>query len=388
MKHSVHLVSNDIKLFNIFIESDLFSNVTIGNSFDTPSGDPLDIVVISDRIINVNSLIEFYDTGKLKANKIVYLTSNIYNAMQLNNLRIILQAKNIVCIPPKLTESQILERLCQLLNIDTNTNKNVVAFFGADSKVGCTITALSVAESLADNTECSVCFLNLQGNISYGYINESIDGKGMDSIKSKIFSSVLSGPELKSSMTERDKLYILPGINTLTDFRYYHPKHAEFLINLASELFDIVIVDAGSNPSSGLYIGSLNCTANRYMVATQQESCRKAFLAVNEQLLKVLSIDTESFILVINRYNGLLEYMQTYKLAQTNFGMSNVVILPNVNGVYWQTEIDCKSLRHYNDLEYNKRLHELNKIIAGQLGVEYKDLYEIKRKSRRFFRLK
>ena len=373
MKTYVHLICNDIKLFNTFAESELFGKVTIGAQIEDTNKEPFDCVVISDRILRFNELVEVIEQGRLKANKIFYLTSNTYNSTQLNNLKIRLQSMGVFCFPPKLTLHQILEKFCQEVNIDTKSNKNVVAFFGADSKVGCTITALAVAESLAEHTSCSVGFLNLQGHISFNYLSESIDGFGMDSIKSKIFSSVLSMQELRSSMIERGNLFILPGVQTITDLRYYQPKHVEFLVNLASELFDIVIVDAGSNPNSGFYIGALNCTSNRYMIATQQESCYKAFDQVNEQILKTLSIDTETFILVINRYSGILDNAHTYKLAQANFGMTNAVVLPNVNGVFWQTEIDHKTIRNYNDTEYNNRLTELNRIIAGQLSVEYKD---------------
>lgn len=389
MKTNVHLICNDIKLFNAFIESELFSKVTIGAQIEKTYKDPLDCVLISDRILKFNDLIDNIDHGLLSsANKIFFLTSNDYSATQLNNLKIRLQSKGVICIPPKLTETQILERFCQEVNIDTKSNKNVVSFFGADSKVGCTITALAVAESLALNTSCSVGFLNLQGHISYNYLDENLDGLGLDSIKSKIFSSVLSMQELRASMVERGNLFILPGIRTLTDLRYYQPKHVEFLVNLASELFDIVIVDAGSNPNSGLYIGALNSTSNRYMVATQQESCHKAFELINEQVLKTLSIDTESFILIINRYSGILDNAHTYKLALANYGMTNAVILPNVNGVFWQTEIDFKTIRNYNDSEYNYRLNDLNKIIAGQLAVEYKDLKAKKEKGSFFKRRK
>ncbi len=382
MKLNVHLICNDISLFNTFVESNLFGKVTIGTQLDFSNIETCDCVLVSDRVIGFDVLLDMIDKKQLLANKIFYLISSNYNVTQLNNLRIRLESMGVFCLPPKLTLNQILERFCQEINLDTKSNKNVVAFFGADSKVGCTITALGVAESFAENTSCTIGFLNLQGHISYNYISENTDGYGLDNIKTKIFSSVLSEHELRSAMLCRDNLYILPGVRTLTDFRYYNTRHVEFLVDLASRMFDIVIVDAGSNPNSGLFIGALNSTSNRYMVATQQESCYKSFEVLNEQLLKVLGIDTESFILVINRYNGIFDNSLTYKLAKSNFGMTNAVILPNVNGVFWQTEVDHKTLRHYNNAEYNDMLNKLNKIIAGQLSVEYKDTLSSQKKKR------
>jgi Flp pilus assembly CpaE family ATPase len=268
-----------------------------------------------------------------------------------------------------LTDQQIIDRVCQKLGIDRITRSNAITFFGADSKVGTTITAQAAAEALAEETVLKIGFLNLSGQPSFNYIPGNIEGYGMDQIKTKIFNFVLSEDELKSAMVQKGNLYILPSVKILADLRYYKPKHVEYLINLATGIFDIVIADAGYYPNSGLFIGALNSTKYRYMVATQQEACKSAFETTRDQIFNALDIDTNSIMLIINRYSDLMP--NTYKLADEVYKMVHAVSLPNVQDAFWQTEEQRKTLRGM-DPTYDMQLSELIKIIASQLGFEYK----------------
>ncbi len=180
----------------------------------------------------------------------------------------LLKSHGISILPPKLTESQLLLRFCEIINLQERKTNNVVVLFGADSKVGTTLTALSIAENMAEQSEGNIAFLNMSGHLSYTYV-ENCEGKGMDSIRSKVFNKILSKDELREAMVrsrEHKNLYILPPCKTLMDFKYYKTDHIEYVINMASKIFDAVIVDAGWYPHNELYFGALNSTPNRYMV--------------------------------------------------------------------------------------------------------------------------
>lgn len=366
MKINVQLICNDIDLYNTFVSSSLFNNVGIGGglNFDIR----YENLVISDRIIRYNDLLNFLNENKLKADKVFYLLSYTQNESQINSVTYVLKAKNICVIPPRLTDQQILDRVCKELSIDKNSISNVVTFFGADSKVGTTITAQAVAEILAENTSLKVGFLNLSGQPSFNYF-PGAEGFGLDIIKTKIFNSVLSVDELKSSMVQINNLFILPSVRTLTDLRLYQPKHIEYLINLATGIFDVVIVDAGYYPNSGLYIGSINASRVRYMVATQQEACRAAFDIIREQLFKVQQIDIESVMLIVNRCTDDIDLPNPYKLADDVYKMVLSAYLPNVQGAFWKTESERRTLRGFTPV-YDAELNALVNVIAGQLNIE------------------
>ncbi len=381
MKPSIQLICNDIELYNTFNHCGLFSKVNIGGEFDINY--PYDNLLVSDRIVGFNDLLNSLNEGKLKAKKVFYLLSYSQNESQLNSIKFVLKAKSVYVVPPKLTDLQILDRVCQELSIDKSSNNNVIVFFGADSKVGTTITAQGVAESLADNTVLKVGFLNLSGQPSFNYV-PGAEGFGLDIIRTKIFNYVLSADELRSAMIPKGNLYILPSVKVLTDLRFYKPKHVEYLINLATSIFDIVIVDAGYYPNSGLYIGAINSTKTRYMVATQQDACRAAFDLTREQLFKVLEIDASAIMLVVNRYSDEIDLPNTYKLADEVYKMIHAAFLPNVPGAFYKTEREHKTLRGY-DTYYDSQLHELVKIIAAQLNIEYAPQTVSKKKRFLFF---
>jgi hypothetical protein len=163
----------------------MFDEVNIASSIDEKT-EYINLIV-SDRLCGINELIQYVESG-LKAKKIVYLlSSNKGSQSGYNALTALLKSHNISVLPPKLTDSQILTRFCDLINLQERKINNVVVLFGADSKVGTTLTALSLAENLAVQSEGSIAFLNMSGHISYSYIDIK-DGKGLDSIRSKVFN--------------------------------------------------------------------------------------------------------------------------------------------------------------------------------------------------------
>ena len=333
MKMNVTLICNDIQLYNSFSASELFNSVKIGSELDLDT--KYDCLIISDRILGYDDL-----TNKLPhidAENIFYLLSDSRSESRINSIKYVLMSKNIFVVPPRLTDRQIIDRVCQKLDIDRLMTNNAITFFGADSKVGTTMTAQAAAEVLAAETVLKIGFLNLSGQPSFNYIPGNIEGFGMDQIKTKIFNFVLSEEELKSAMVQKGKLHILPSVKILSDLRYYKPRHVEYLINLATGIFDIVIADAGSYPNSGLFIGALNATKFRYMVTTQQESCKSAFEMTRDQVLNVLDIDTSEIMLIINRYSELMP--NNYKLADEFYKMVHAVSLlnfPMSSPVFWR----------------------------------------------------
>lgn len=365
MKVDVTMICNDIQLYNSLNASELFGSVKVGIDLDLNGR--YDCLIISDRIIGYNDL--SYSLKNISANNIFYLLSDSQSDSQISSIKYVLSSRNIFVLPPRLTDQQLMDKVCEKLNIDRGRNSNTIAFFGADSKVGTTITAQAAAECLAEETDLKIGFLNLSGQPSFNYIPGNIESYGIDQIKTKIFNFVLSDEELKSAMVQKENLYILPSAKNLTDLRYYRPKHVEYLIDLATGIFDIVITDAGYYPNSGLFIGALNATKYRYMVTTQRESCKTCFEITRDQIFNPLDIDTDSIMLIFNRYSELMP--STYKLADEFYKMVHAVTLPNIPDTFWQAEEQRKTLRGM-DAAYDLQLSELLKIFASQLGFEYR----------------
>jgi|GEM_PF-963405 len=374
---SVTLITNDIDLYNTFLSNKLFDEVNIASSIDERS--EYDNLIVSDRLYGINQLIEIVGNG-LKAQKIVYLlSSNMSSQSGYNSLAALLKSHNISVFPPKLTDTQILMKFCEMINLQERKINNVAVLFGADSKVGTTITALALAENLAEQSEGTIAVLNLSGHVSFTYVDFN-GSKGLDSIRSKVFNKILSQEELKEAMVQSKEfknLYILPPCRTLIDFKYYRIDHIEYLINMASAMFDVVIVDAGWYPHNNLYFGALNSTPNRYMVTTQEDASADAHFIIRQQVLDEYGITVkrneinpkvdhpENIMLIVNKYNG--------EVSTTNFVKSYDMIfagaLPLIPISTYELQAKKKTLRGSSKY-YDKQLDKLTNLVA--LLMEYK----------------
>lgn len=375
--NSVTLITNDIEFYNTFLNCKLFDEVNIASAIDEKS--EYNNLIVSDRLYGINQLIEIVDNG-LKANEIVYLlSSNMSSQSGYNSLAALLKSHNINVLPPKLTDTQILLKFCDLVNLQERKINNVAVLFGADSKVGTTITALSLAENLAAQSEGNVAVLNLSGHVSFAYVDFN-EGKGLDSIRTKVFNKILSQDELRDSMVQSKdfkNLYILPPCRTLIDFKYYGTEHVEFLINMASAMFDVVIVDAGWYPHNNLYFGALNSTPNRYLVTTQEDASTDTHFYIRNQVLDEYGITVkrneintkldqpENIMLIVNKYNSDVSTTNFVK----SYGMIFASSLPLIPVSSYEVQSKKKTLRGFSKY-YDKQLDKLTNLVA--LLMEYK----------------
>lgn len=355
---------NDATLINKFKGIEYFNKFKISN--DLKNFKDIDILIISDTLVDVNKLLGAREKELKHINYVFYMVSNENYKHNLND---IFSANNINMIPPKLTTSQILEKVCQLTIDEMNSEKNIITFFGADAKVGTTQIALSVAERIAEKTDLKVFLASLNGKINDDYIDITSDFN-LDTIKVKLASKILNVSELINVCIKKGNLFILKGANSILEVRHYTPEYIEYLLQLVSSEFDVIIIDAGSNIELGMTIGSLNSTNYRYLVTTQQESAFKNYKRLDQQVLsKYLKI--EDFLMIVNKYVDEPMLYTPYQLGQM-YDNTLVSTLPYLSWG-WQSEKDKKSLLNYNDTEFIKGIDKIVKLIAKQLHFKYQE---------------
>lgn len=365
--YSVKVISNELTLYSIFASTDIFSNVTTDTVIN--SVNDTDIIIVSDKCYSLNQFLEVFDMYLKKTKYVFYIISDSGTVNELSNISI-LKAKDIHVIPDTYTPNQIFSKVCSMFTDTSISQKNIVTFFGADSKVGTTITAQAIAETLAAGVYGNIflCFLN--GSPSIDYYNTDKHVYGLDSLKVKIMNEVLTGNELVDTCTNIGNLYILSGVDNIFDIRHYNPKHVEYLINLASKNFSAVIIDAGSRIDYLLSVGALNCTNLRYLVTTQQDNSRKNYLRISEQVFPKLDIDPKSFYLLVNKYINSSDLYTASQIAEL-YKSTLAGTLPYVD-YGWQAERDKKTLLHYDNKDYNDKINEIAKVIAAQLSLDFK----------------
>jgi MinD-like ATPase involved in chromosome partitioning or flagellar assembly len=370
---SIGIIGNDKELLQKINNIEFFNDNVI--DMDVENVKDKDILVISDKIFNPNELIQICEEDYILQKTIFYMNSEENSITE--NMESILCAKNIKIIPPKLTRNQIVERICTQAIEGVKTEKNIVTFFGADSKVGNTITTQAIAETLAEKTDAKIILLYLNGKPSIDYLNIKEYFQGLDTLKVKLLNKILSINELLDACIKKDNLYILPGANSIRDVRYYHPSNIENLIELASSHFDIVLIDAGSNIELGMTIASLNATKLKCLITTPQDSIRENFNRINEQILTKLNIS--DFMLIVNKYVDSDDMYSPSQLAEL-YNTTLLGYLPLLN-LGWQCERDRKTLIYYEDKEYNNEIDKICKLIANQLHRDYKGTGEAIKKT-------
>lgn len=366
---SVVFVSNDIELHTRLLNTGYFSNVKIESDLNNV-GSP-DILIVSDRIVFYNEFLELYEKKLSSISHVFYMLTD--NSAE-GRIITFLKAKGVCCIPPKLTKQQIIEKICFETGIDITGQKNIGLFLGADSKVGTTITTQAIAETIARYSKQTVGLLFLNGHYSTNYVTDSKSNPvlGLDIIKQKVMSKILSANELKDASISNDNLnnlFILPGVFSIRDIRFYHQDHIEYLIQVASQLFAAVIIDAGSVAYNGMAIGALNTTKNRYLITTQQETARSNYETTCKQVFSELNIDPNDFFLIANKYVNHPELYTAAQLANSyNANLLSSITMVD-NGL--QAEKDHKTLINYDNQEYISQISELSRLISRQLGISY-----------------
>lgn len=365
----IYIASNDIELKRYFEKIDSFNEVVMLHEM-TESAKEFDIVLISDKIMNINEV--SMKKVLFKSQKVYYMVSNASNKQMLNNIYSVCKTNNITVIPPKLTVSQIAEKILGDLFPNSFENGNVITLIGADSKVGTTMIAQSVSEDIAKNTNAKVLLINLNNKDRRSYLKSKSPEFGIDTLKVKLFNKILTKEELLECCIREDNLLILPGIESILDIREYHPEDIEILINLGLQVANLIIIDAGSVDSMDLSgclgITALNVAKYKYLVTTQQKSSYDTFMKVKDEILTHLQINQEDFFAIVNKYfksSGLLSADEVAK----NLNMILAGYVNHLEFAGWESEIEEKTLM--SESSYRTSIEQVSQLISNQLDLRY-----------------
>lgn len=361
---NLSFICNDSDLIKKFSAVEEFNivnnNVTLGAELSAQESG--DILIVSDLSVGLNRFISCVTDIKSKYDKIFYMVSN--KNMNFNTKNILTQ-HGIIMVPPKNTVQKIFEFVCSEVLDNFHNENNIVVFFGADTKVGTTMLSQSVAEIIAANSDKKVFLGFMDGFPGTDYFKGGFPGC-IDEIKLRLLNRVLDISEILSECKDvGDNLFVLEGIRNFLYRCEYEIEDAEYLFNILSENFDIVILEAGCEIDLALSFWSLNATNNRYLVVTPQQKTFTKFRAIYAILEK---LNVSSFSLVMNKY--LPEFGKSYEIAD-RYGFPLSGELPFLdNG--WQAEIENSTLYSFGDKKYCAKMDTFAAIVAHSVGIEIK----------------
>lgn len=375
------LVSSDNELYRGFVNSSFFNAVTMldEESVDITLIDD-EIIVISDSKIDINSL----STCKVGiSQKVFYLVSNKKDEEQVKSIKAVCQSYDIIAIPNKLVARQIIEFVEKTLFPEAYEKKKIAVFMGADSKVGTTMICQSVAEVIANNSSLKVGYFVLSDKKNDNYMQGA---NSLDLLKGKVTNDLLTKEDILDAMIKKDNIYLLAGISNLLEIRRYSLKHIEALLTMAADIFDVTIVDAGSNLDNPLTIAALKYTNNILMITSQAPASKNQF-DTNSSILNNLMLNKESFMLVVNKY---IDNKTVFSSANEIAGYYKMLLAGKVSAVgsgheNLLTEIEQKTFNHFEIDEYNEEIKIIARVLSNRLDIKV-DLEEQKEKKRIFAR--
>ncbi|QUI21259.1 hypothetical protein HZI73_02715 [Vallitalea pronyensis] len=357
--YQVYLISENENLKRQLQGVVYFDKVMMDRQFQQVQAD---ITIIDDQICSINDLLKIRETIE---------SSYIFYRVQKKNFKFstksVLDTNDIHMLQPYMTDENVVEYICSevIERYKYTVSKNIMTFFGSDTKVGTTQIAQSVAEKIVSKSHAKVCLLYLDGEAGTDYIQVNCR-HNIDTIKIKLVSGLATVEEIFDvSEKIKDNLYVIEGSTSILYRKEYQPEHIMHLLSVLSVACDLVIVDAGSYMDRAMPIAALTATHHRYLVTTQQAVSLRRYLS-KKPILERLSLD--DFQVIVNKHIADGSLMTTYDIAKT-YGHP---LLGKIEFSKYalQAENDKKALIHYKDRIFNKDMDTIVDTIMGQLNIK------------------
>jgi len=198
---------------------------------------------------------------------------------------------------------------------------NLCSFYGAEHKVGTTMTAQSIAEIISSNQpNLKILMIAMNGRESTEYIRET--PVSIDSMKFHIDNKMISGEDFLKTCTHKGNMYIMSGIANESEARYYHPDMSGYLLSEVAPEFDLIIADFGNDLDNGLAIGTMMVSEEVFLIVTQQESVLRRYEKIRN-VLEDLGIGISAYI--INKYYEQDPYGISYIANRLEIGKDEIL---------------------------------------------------------------
>lgn len=217
----------------------------------------------------------------------------------------------------------------------------IMSFFGADSKVGVTMTCQAMLDYLAQSQPgVKKILLHLNHKQSLDYIKTK--DSSIDDLKHLITANLLTEQDLlRNTIEVEENAYILGGCRSIVGAKSYHPQEIQRLIDFCEKNFDWILIDAGCSPENGLSLGALLYSEECYLITTQQVSAFHNYLRICD-ILDPLGVYFHG--LMLNKF--IPGFLPAENELSQRYNMEILSTLPYELQEEWQSELENESLYH------------------------------------------
>lgn len=332
-------------------------------------------IVISDQFLHYNELHALAHMGE--KNKF-YISSETLDSHLLKQIKTICESLNIKLLSQHLTVKQQVEIIKESVfpNLEQGPS-NVVAFFSPISNVGLTSTILSVANTIGKLTDAKIAVLGL--NAWDDGVDQFVhyQGKYLNEIKTQLTNRLLDHDSLLRLFHYEASapFYYLAGNQNTKMERLFTVEEIDYLVSLAKETFDLVLIDAGSHWDNASMLQSLYHADLKMVVINQQRKALKKFEQVQQHVLYPLGYFRSDFLLIMNDYvndPGL----PTEKDILTEINIPFLTSIPHLPLVGLYSEVNQKFLVNYDFKDYKQSVNHISRGIIGRTKVKVRDFLQ------------
>lgn len=332
-------------------------------------------VIISDQYLHYN---ELYLLGQQEDKLRFYITSETTDSPLLKQIRTICESLDIKLISQELLLKQQVELVKKSLfpNLEKG-HPNVVAFISPISNVGLTSTVLSVANTIGKLTDAKIAVLGLNAWDDGVDQLHHYEGKYLSDVKTQLTNRLLD-PESLIKLFHYEAsspFYYLAGNQNTKMERLFTVEEIDYLISLARETFDLVLIDAGSHWDNANMLQSLYHADLKMVVINQQRKALKKFEQVQQHVLYPLGYYRSDFLLIMNDYiNDPGLPTEKDILGEINIPFLTTIPHLPLAGLY--SEVNQKLLVSYDSKEYKQAVNHISRGIIGRTKIKVRDFLQ------------
>lgn len=316
---------------------------------------------------------------------VFYKPRSINSDIITRNITRLCAAYKVKVLNEYLTEEQAIDEvISQITNKQDYLSKRIVSFFGTHSGSGVSTTVLNLARSLSQKVEEKVLVLSLNSWDPADYFYH-YNGQYLNDLKVDLKMKNLTPARLSEAVAQYETFYHLAGNRDIKMQRFYQPYEIEHLIKLSQQLFDVILIDAGTHFDTAPTVQSYLSSKLRFLVTNQEEKgYRGYFPYVFQQLIEPSGGKSDDFMLVINKFQPANTLINE-KTLEEELNMTKVATLPDMGDLGSMAAYQKKLLYDLSDSLYRKNLDLLSNIIISECKLVEKKVQVEERKEKRGF---
>ena len=372
----IQVLSEDLVLVEELRKVESF-NVSTIRSVEEINGD---VLIISDRMVDHNDLhLYLNDNNRL----VFFLVSNRLENDLTKQIKAVCDSLNVIMIQPRLATKQIVQEVVNVIFPQTSSDASkVISIFSSVSNIGTTSTTLSIGRALARYAPINVAVISLNAwddgsdsirDFKGSYLNEMKTQLANETFEPQYKGNFNEDPFIKAFHTikrpdSEGAVYFLAGNRNIKLERMYTVEEVNYLIELAKERFDIVLLDSGSHFDNALIYQSLKHSDMKLLIINQQRKAIKKFNEIYNSILFPLGIEKSHLLLVINSLREDPGYPTAKELYQ-ELSISHLSSIPFMDYIGIQSEAIGTLLYDYQNDEYNDSIERIARAVAFRSGI-------------------